>query len=64
MVRSDLTLEAAVARAEREALIATLAVAGGQPERAWTMLGIGKTSFYKKLKEHGLSRPGSDDEGP
>jgi DNA-binding NtrC family response regulator len=64
VVRSDLTLEAAVARAEREALIAALALAGGQPERAWTMLGIGKTSFYKKLKEHGLSRPGSDDEAP
>ncbi|MGE4071056.1 MAG: sigma 54-interacting transcriptional regulator [Lysobacterales bacterium] len=59
---ADLTLDGAVARAEREALIAALALAGGQPERAWTLLGIGKTSFYKKLKEHRLSRPGSESE--
>ncbi|MCB1599788.1 MAG: sigma 54-interacting transcriptional regulator [Lysobacterales bacterium] len=60
----DLSLDGAVARAEREALISALALSGGQAESAWTLLGIGKTSFYKKLKEHRLSRPGTDGESP
>ncbi len=51
-----LRLETALLRAEREALLTALAVAGGEHERAWTLLGIGKTSFYKKLREHGLGR--------
>ncbi|MBK8066262.1 MAG: sigma 54-interacting transcriptional regulator [Rhodanobacteraceae bacterium] len=55
-----LRLEPALLRAERAALVAALAVAGGEHERAWTLLGIGKTSFYKKLREHGLGRGGED----
>jgi DNA-binding NtrC family response regulator len=51
-----LRLETALLRAERDALLTALAVAGGEHERAWTLLGIGKTSFYKKLREHGLGR--------
>ncbi len=55
-----LLLESALARAEREALILALTVAGGEHERAWSLLGIGKTSFYKKLREQGLGRGGED----
>jgi DNA-binding NtrC family response regulator len=53
-----LRLESALLHAERAALLAALAVAGGEHEQAWTLLGIGKTSFYKKLREHGLGRGG------
>ena len=49
-----LRLESALLQAERNALLAALALAGGEHERAWKLLGIGKTSFYKKLREHGL----------
>lgn len=55
-----LLLDTALARAEREALILALTVAGGEHERAWALLGIGKTSFYKKLREQGLGRGGED----
>ena len=48
-------LEATLHRAEAEALRAALA-RHGQGEAAWRALGIGKTSFYKKLREHGLGR--------
>lgn len=50
------TLDGAVAAAEREALRRALTACGGNHEDAWTRLGIGKTSFYKKLKQHGLGR--------
>ena len=52
----DESLESHVARAEREALRAAIGKYG-QGEAAWTALGIGKTSFYKKLREHGLTKP-------
>jgi DNA-binding NtrC family response regulator len=50
------TLADAVAQAERAALLGALAAAGDDPEVAWTQLGIGKTTFYKKLKELGIQR--------
>lgn len=53
-----LRMDHALQRAERDALIAALTIAGGDHERAWALLGIGKTSFYKKLREHGLGRGG------
>lgn len=56
-----LRLESALLQAERNALLTALAVAGGEHERAWTLLGIGKTSFYKKLREHGLGRGGDSE---
>lgn len=49
-------LESVLLAAEREALQAALEACGGSHEAAWTRLGIGKTSFYKKLKQHGLGR--------
>lgn len=51
-----LTLADAVAGAERRALLRALSQAGEDPEAAWTLLGVGKTTFYKKLKEHGIQR--------
>jgi DNA-binding NtrC family response regulator len=56
-----LRLDSALLHAERHALLAALAVTGGEHERAWTLLGIGKTSFYKKLREHGLGRGGDSE---
>ena len=47
-----------VAQAERQALEEALTACDGIPERAWQQLGIGKTTFYKKLKEHDLAREG------
>ncbi len=52
---AEISLEAALHRAEAEALRTALA-RHGQSEAAWRALGIGKTSFYKKLREHGLGR--------
>lgn len=49
-------LESVLLAAEREALLAALEACSGSHEAAWTRLGIGKTSFYKKLKQHGLGR--------
>jgi len=46
----------AVAEAERVALLDAVASTDGDPEKAWQLLGIGKTTFYKKLKEHGIGR--------
>lgn len=48
------TLAEAVAKAEKMALQVALAATEGSPEQSWQRLGIGKTTFYKKLKEHGL----------
>ncbi len=53
-------LAAAAAQAERVAILRALAAADGDAERTWTLLGIGKTTYYKKLKEFGICRP---DEG-
>ncbi|HWT15232.1 MAG TPA: sigma 54-interacting transcriptional regulator [Patescibacteria group bacterium] len=54
------SLEAVVRRAECEALRKALAH-HGHGEAAWRALGIGKTSFYKKLREHGLGRDEAGD---
>lgn len=61
--RAELRLDYQLAQAERDALVTALALAGGQMERAWNLLGIGKTSFYKKLREHGLGRTAAEDAG-
>jgi DNA-binding protein Fis len=49
-------LESVLLAAEREVLHAALEACGGHHEAAWERLGIGKTSFYKKLKQHGPGR--------
>ena len=45
------TLADAVSAAEAQAIGAAIQASDGVPEKAWTQLGIGKTTFYKKLKE-------------
>ena len=52
---SDLSLEDAVRNAEASVLRAALE-RHDTPEAAWRALGVGKTTFYKKLREHGLGR--------
>ena len=49
------SLAEAIARAEREAIRSAIVDADGSPEAAWRRLGIGKTTFYKKLRDHGLN---------
>ncbi|GAB4178266.1 MAG: hypothetical protein Kow0020_14320 [Wenzhouxiangellaceae bacterium] len=46
-----------LADAERRALTEALHASGGDPEAAWTRLGISKSGFYEKIKRHGLARP-------
>jgi DNA-binding NtrC family response regulator len=53
---ADLRLEAAIGRAERDAVETALALTGGQHEASWTLLGIGRTRFYGLLKTHRLGR--------
>ncbi|WP_371281884.1 sigma 54-interacting transcriptional regulator [Dokdonella sp.] len=50
------SLADAVARAERVALEQAIDAAGGDPEIARGLLGIGKTTYYKKIKEHEITR--------
>lgn len=52
----DLSLAGAVAAAERVALLRVLELCGEDLERALALLDISRTSFYRKLKDHGLER--------
>ena len=49
-----LTLDAAVLRAEREAFAVAQAAAGADPVRAMELLGVSRTTYYRKLKELAL----------
>jgi transcriptional regulator of acetoin/glycerol metabolism len=49
-----LTLEETVLRAEREAFAIATAAAQGDPAIALEILGISRTTYYRKLKELGL----------
>jgi transcriptional regulator with PAS, ATPase and Fis domain len=49
-----LTLDETVRRAEREAFAIALAAAQGDAGRALEILGISRTTYYRKLKELGL----------
>jgi DNA-binding NtrC family response regulator len=48
-------LAAAVERAEREAFTVALAAAEGDPARAMELLGVSRTTWYRKLRELGLA---------
>jgi DNA-binding NtrC family response regulator len=52
-----LTLEETVLRAEREAFAVALAAAGGDAATAMELLGVSRTTWYRKLKELGLKDP-------
>jgi DNA-binding NtrC family response regulator len=49
-----LTLEEAVRQAEREAFSVALAAAGGESGCAMELLGVSRTTWYRKVKELGL----------
>jgi DNA-binding NtrC family response regulator len=49
-----LTLDETVRRAEREAFNVALAAAEGDAARAMELLGVSRTTYYRKLKELGL----------
>lgn len=48
------TLRMTLARAERDAILTALTESAGNRTRAARRLGIAKSSFYEKLKRHGL----------
>jgi DNA-binding NtrC family response regulator len=50
----SLTLEETVRRAEREAFDVALAATEGDAARAMELLGVSRTTYYRKLKELGL----------
>lgn len=51
-----LTLAAALENAERRAIEQALAITQGDIERASALLDIGRSSLYRKLKDHSLPR--------
>jgi DNA-binding NtrC family response regulator/pSer/pThr/pTyr-binding forkhead associated (FHA) protein len=53
----SLTLDETVQRAEREAFAVALAAAGGDAARAMAILGVSRTTYYRKMKELGLGEP-------
>jgi DNA-binding NtrC family response regulator len=48
-------------RAEKEAILHTLRLAGYNKSKAAAMLGIHRTHLYKKIKKYGITRPTYDD---
>jgi DNA-binding NtrC family response regulator len=50
----SLTLDEAVRRAEREAFAVALAATGGDAARTMEILGVSRTTYYRKVKELGL----------
>jgi DNA-binding NtrC family response regulator len=54
---ASLTLDEVVQRAEREAFAVALAAAGGDAARAMALLGVSRTTWYRKLKELGMGEP-------
>lgn len=52
-----LTLDETVRRAEREAFAVALASSGGDAACAMEILGVSRTTWYRKLKELGLVEP-------
>jgi len=53
---ATLTLEETVRRAERQAFEIALAAAQGDAARAMEILGVSRTTYYRKVKELGLER--------
>jgi DNA-binding NtrC family response regulator len=48
---ANLTLEETVRRAERQAFAVALAAAGGDAAQAMELLGVSRTTYYRKVKE-------------
>ena len=50
-----------LAQLEKEAILETLRKLNGDKLLAARLLGIGKTTLYRKLKEYGINPPGTED---
>ncbi len=50
----NLNLKEAVAQAERDTLLRAIEEASNHRGKAMKLLGLGRTAFYKKLKEYNL----------
>jgi len=46
---------------EREAILGAIRALNGDKLRAAKLLGIGKTTLYRKLKEYGIADPPEED---
>jgi DNA-binding NtrC family response regulator len=46
-----------IAELERQAILDAIRVLDGDKLKAAKLLGIGKTTLYRKLKEYGISDP-------
>jgi DNA-binding NtrC family response regulator len=53
-----------LAALEKQAILDTLKRLNGDKLLAARLLGIGKTTLYRKLKEYGISDPDSEQQGP
>jgi two-component system response regulator HydG len=49
-----------IAEMEKQAILGTIRQLKGDKLLAARLLGIGKTTLYRKLKEYGISDPGAD----
>ena len=47
---------------EREAILGAIRALNGDKLQAAKLLGIGKTTLYRKLKEYGIADPLQDEE--
>ena len=50
-----------LAQLEKQAILETLRKLNGDKLLAARLLGIGKTTLYRKLKEYGIGAPEADD---
>jgi len=50
------SLKATIEEVERKAIIEAMLISGGDKKKAMNMLGIGKTSFYDKVKKYNIQK--------
>jgi len=58
---SAVSIREVQSRAEKEAILHALRLAGYNKSKAAAMLGIHRTHLYKKIKQYGITRPSYDD---
>ena len=62
MIISTFSLKAVVAEAERQTLEKALQHTQGNRNLAAELVGLSRASFYRKLKEYGLTHESRDEE--